>query len=135
MGLIKWNEYYSVNVDEIDDQHKKLIDLINQMFDAMKAGKGKEIMGSVLSELVEYTKYHFATEERLLHQAGYPEYEEHKTIHEELTRRTIDLKSEFDRGNDPVTMDVMLFLSNWLNVHILEVDKKYVAYLMTAGVK
>jgi hemerythrin len=135
MGLIKWNEYYSVKVDEIDNQHKKLIDLINQMFDAMKAGKGKEVMGDVLSELVEYTKYHFATEEGLLRQAGYPELKEHHMIHEELTRRTNNLKTEFDKGNDPVTMDVMLFLSNWLNVHILEVDKRYVEYLTAAGVK
>lgn len=91
MGLIKWNAFYSVNVEEIDNQHKKLIDLINQLYDAMKAGKGTEVLSTVLTELVEYTAYHFETEERLFLQQGYAEYEAHKVIHDDLTRRAKEL--------------------------------------------
>jgi hemerythrin len=134
MGLITWNTYYSVNIKEIDEQHKKLIDLINRMYDAMKARKGKEVMGDVLTELVGYTAYHFSTEERLFLQSEYPEQDDHKISHDELTRKARALKNAFDQGSDPVTMDVMLFLSNWLNIHILEVDKKYSPYLNSKGI-
>jgi hemerythrin len=134
MGLIKWNEFYSVNIEEIDSQHKKLINLINRMYDAMKAGRGGEALSAVLTELVDYTVYHFETEERLFIQYGYAEYEAHKIIHDDLTRRARELKDQLDRGNNLITMDVMLFLSNWLNVHILEVDKKYSPYLSSKGI-
>jgi len=135
MVLIKWNEIYAVNIKEIDNQHKKLIELINQMYAAMRAGNGKEALNTVLSELVDYTVYHFETEERIFLQYGYSEYEAHKVIHDNLTRRTKKLKNQLDSGNNLITIDVMLFLSNWLNVHILEVDKKYAPYLHNMGVK
>ena len=77
MGLIKWNSFYSVHIDELDEQHKELIHLINEMYDAMKNGKGTDALGSILSELVEYTKYHFDAEEKLFLQYGYPEREAH----------------------------------------------------------
>ncbi len=134
MELIKWKDIFSVKVSEVDIQHKKLIGLINQLYDAMRIGKGREVLGSVLTELVHYTIYHFSTEERLFREYGYPEYDEHKQIHDDLTRKAKELKESFDRGNKMITIDVMLFLSNWLNVHILEVDKKYSEFLNSKGV-
>ncbi len=135
MSLIKWNDFYAVNIGVIDNQHKKLIELINKMYDAMRANKGKEAVSTVLAELVDYTVYHFETEEQLLLQYGYAEFEAHKVIHDNLTRRAKELKSRLERGTDLLTMDVMLFLSNWLNVHILEVDKKYSPYLHSKGIQ
>ncbi len=135
MGFIKWNDNYSVKVVEIDDQHKKLIGLVNQLYDAMRAGKGREALDPVLTELVNYTVYHFSTEERLFRQHGYPDYEQHKKIHDDLTRKAKDLKEAFARGNKMITIDVMLFLSNWWNIHILEEDKKYVDFLHSKGVR
>jgi hemerythrin len=73
MELIKWKDVFSVKVSEVDNQHKKLIGLINQLYDAMRVGKGREVLGSVLTELVNYTIYHFSTEERLFREYGYPE--------------------------------------------------------------
>jgi hemerythrin len=135
VSLIKWSTLYAINIEEIDSQHKKLIELINRLYDAMKAGKGKDVLAGVLTELVDYTAYHFESEERLLLQHDYAEYEAHKLIHEKLTSRARELKDQLDRGNNLITMDVMLFLSNWLNVHILEVDKRYGPYLHTKGVR
>ncbi len=135
MGLIRWNDNYSVNVSEIDKQHKKLIDLVNRLYDAMRAGKGREALESVLTELVNYTAYHFSTEESLFHEYGYPERENHRRIHKELTRKAKDLKEAFDRGNKAITIDVMLFLSNWWNIHILEEDKKYSNFLRSKGAR
>jgi hemerythrin-like metal-binding protein len=129
MGYLKWSDKYSVNVTEIDEQHKKLISLVNEMYDAMHAGKGKDILGAVIAEFVNYTVYHFNTEERLLQQYDYPRYNEHKEMHDNLSKKARDLKETFDKGNKPTAIDVMLLLTNWLNAHVLEEDKKYEPYL------
>jgi hemerythrin len=78
-----------------------------------------------LTRLVDYTVYHFETEEQMLLQNGYAEYEAHKVMHDNLIRRSIERKKQLDHDNHLITIDVMPFLSNWLYVHILEEDKKY----------
>jgi hemerythrin len=135
VGFIKWNSRYAVNVEEIDRQHQTLIGLINTLYDAMNVGKGKDVLGPVLTEVVDYTAYHFNSEERLLRQDAYPEYERHKKEHDDLTAKARALKQEFDSGNHKLSIDVMLFLSNWLNLHILEEDKKFGPYLNSKGVR
>jgi hemerythrin len=133
MGYIRWSEKYSVNVTKIDEQHKKLVSLINEMYDAMRAGKGKDILEAMIAKIVDYTVYHFNTEELLLQQYDYPEYKEHKELHDNLSKKARDLKETFDQGNKPTTIDVMLLLTNWLNAHILVEDKKYELYLCKAN--
>ncbi len=128
MGYLKWSDRYSVHVDEIDKQHQKLINLINEMYDAMKAGEGKKIIDTVLDKFVDYTVYHFHAEERLMQQHGYPKYDDHKVMHDKIAKKARGLKEELDKGNKPSNIDVMLLLTNWLNAHILEEDKKYVPY-------
>ena len=125
MSYLKWSDKYSLNVTEIDEQHKKLVSLVNDMYDAMHAGKGRDMIGTVIAEFVDYTDYHFKAEERLLRQSGYPDYDEHKKMHENLSRKAHSIKEAFDRGNTPSAIEVMLLLTNWLNTHILEEDRKY----------
>jgi hemerythrin len=125
MSYLKWSDKYSLNVAEIDEQHKKLVSLVNAMYDAMHAGKGRDMIGTVIAEFVAYTDYHFKSEERLLRQIGYPEYDEHKEMHDNLSRKAQSIKAAFDRGNTPTAIEVMLLLTNWLNTHILEEDRKY----------
>jgi hemerythrin len=129
MALIKWKEEYSVKVPEIDEQHKKLIDLINQLADAMSVGKGRDVLKAVLAELVDYTEYHFRTEEGLLREHGYPGQDRHFQAHEQLTARAAELRALFEGGEARLSIDVMLFLSDWLNRHILGEDKQYAPYL------
>ncbi|MEK6737452.1 MAG: bacteriohemerythrin, partial [Planctomycetota bacterium] len=73
MALMTWNNGLSVNIKEIDVQHKKLIELINQLHGAMGEGKGKEVSGKILSDLIYYTVSHFTYEEKLFKQYGYSE--------------------------------------------------------------
>jgi len=129
MSLIKWNDRFSVDITEIDQQHQKLISLINQLYDAMREGKAREVLGPVLADLVKYTQYHFATEEELFRKYAYPDAEAHIELHTVLTAKARELHENLGRGNDKMNIEVMLFLSNWLNVHILEVDMKYAEYL------
>lgn len=134
MGFIKWNDQYSVGVRVVDEQHKKLINLVNQLFDAMQVGRGKDVLGPVLTELVNYTVYHFNTEERLFRENDYPDYGIHKQIHDDLTNKATQLKTAFDQGNNLISIEVMTFLSDWLNTHILEEDRKFGPFLNSKGV-
>ena len=129
MEIIKWQDIYEVHIEEIDSQHKKLVSLVNTMAGAMRSGKGKTVIGKVLKELVDYTAYHFETEEKYFLQHDYPEYEAHKQMHRDLTRRALEMKKTFDQGKPLVTTQVMLFLSEWLNKHIVEEDRKFGRYV------
>jgi hemerythrin-like metal-binding protein len=132
--LITWDDDYSVGIAEIDEQHKRLVGLVNDLHDAMSVGKGRTVLSTVLTELVEYTAYHFQTEERLFEQFDYPDRAEHKRLHDELTAKAVQLKKSHDEGNQMITIEVMVFLSDWLKVHILQEDKQYSAFLISRGV-
>lgn len=134
MALMVWDKSFSVNIREIDAQHQKLIGLINDLHEAMKLGKAKDVMGKVLMELTNYTVYHFGTEEKLFRTHGYPEAAQHKREHDLLTKQVLDIKAKFDQGKVGVTIEVMAFLKEWLSHHIMESDRKYTAFLNGKGV-
>ncbi len=134
MALFQWTNDLSVNVKEIDAQHKKLVDLINLLHDSMKAGKGKDVMGKVLNDLVDYTVYHFGTEEKLFEKHGYPESQQHKKQHDDLTKQVKEVKSKFEAGQTTISVDVLNFLKDWLNNHIKMTDKRYSGFMNSKGV-
>ncbi len=122
MALVNWKEVYSVNIAEVDTQHKKLVELINNLHDAMITGRGREVMSKTLSDLVDYTVNHFATEEKYFDQYGYPEAEMHKQQHKDLVDQVGDLQKKFESGEKVLTIDVMNFLRDWLHDHIVGSD-------------
>lgn len=134
MVLVNWNEIYSVNIAEVDNQHKKLIELLNNLHEAMMTGKGRDIMSKTLSDLVNYTVSHFATEEKLFDQYDYPETEMHKQQHLDLVEQVGTLQKKFESGEKVLTIDVMNFLRDWLYDHIVGYDKKFGPYLNNKGV-
>ena len=135
MALITWSNMLSTGVSEQDAQHKKLIDLINQLNDAMQAGKGNEILGKVLSELVNYTVMHFGYEEKLMAQHNYEDTPAHKSEHAKFVQTAGDLKKKFDSGTAVISVEIMNFLRDWLTNHIMKTDKKLGQALNKAGVK
>lgn len=134
MALFVWSDKFSVNIKEIDSQHKKLVDLLNSLHDSMKAGKGNEVLGKTLTELIQYVGTHFATEEKLMSAHGYPEYNTHKAEHEKLAQKAIELQKDFQQGAPVLTVEVLGFLKDWLQNHILGTDKKYGPFLNSKGV-
>jgi hemerythrin len=125
----------SVNITEIDKQHKKLIELINDLHDAMRVGQGKAVLEKTLNELVSYTKTHFGYEESLMQQFGYSNIIEHKGEHDRLTAKVVEMQKQYHDGKLVITMEVMGFLKQWLNVHILDNDKKYTSFFNAKGIK
>ena|SRR5271157_2674097 len=134
MALMTWSDNLSVNIKEIDEQHKKLVGMVNELHEAMKQGKGSNLTGQVLSGLVQYVATHFATEEKLMKANAYPEYLKHKAEHDALTKQAVDLQKQFQEGKAVLTVELMSFLKNWLSNHILGTDKKYSPYLNGKGV-
>lgn len=135
MALVDWNENYSVDIKEIDDQHKKLTGLVNELHDAMMVGKGKEALGKVLNELVDYTHHHFATEEKYFDLYDYPKSETHKEEHKKMLENAAAIKLKSDKGEKVVTIEVMNFLRDWLHDHLLGSDKEYAPFLKSKGMK
>ena len=134
MALITWSDSLSVKVKQFDDQHKKLVDMVNQLFDAMKTGKGNQVMGDILKQLIAYTQTHFAAEERLLKQYAYPDFEAHKKEHNALVVQVLDLQKQFQEGKAVLTQNVMTFLRDWLSKHIQGDDRKYGVFFNGKGV-
>ena len=84
MPLMEWNDKLSVGVAQFDNEHKKLVAMVNELFDAVQGGHGKEALGKILDGLIAYTKTHFANEERYFQQHGYADYAQHKAEHDAL---------------------------------------------------
>ncbi len=135
MALITWGPMLSVGVKEIDEQHQRLIALVNELNDAMQSGQGKAKLGAVLGELVRYTVYHFGTEERLMEKHHYELTIAHRAEHRKLVEDVGAFKAKFESGNAMISAELMNFLRDWLSRHILGTDKKLAQALNKAGVK
>jgi hemerythrin len=133
--LIQWSESLSVKIAEIDGQHKKLIDLINELNEAMGQGKGRTVIGKIVEGLVSYTEYHFRTEERYFDLFGYPEKISHKKEHTAFVARVTAFKDDLAKGKIALSIEVMNFLSDWLRNHIKGVDMKYSPFFLEKGLK
>ena len=132
--FFKWDDSLSVKVTEIDRQHKKLVALVNQLFDAMKGGQGDDVLEQILDELVNYTQSHFATEERLMKKFGYQNYDEHKQEHTALVKQVAELQEKFHKRKASLSSDVFNFLKGWLVNHIKGTDKRYSSFFNDNGV-
>jgi hemerythrin len=133
MALVQWNDTLSVKINEIDGQHKKLIKMINDLQDAMRAGKGKDTLGLILNELARYTSDHFSTEEKYFERFNYPETATHMNDHARFIRQVGAFKADFESGKIGLTIKLMDFLSDWLQHHIMSVDKQYSAFFNEKG--
>ncbi|MEI7942079.1 MAG: bacteriohemerythrin [Candidatus Riflemargulisbacteria bacterium] len=129
MVLFEWNDNYLTNIKECDEQHKKLFGLINELHEKMKNGTGKDALERILSELLDYTAYHFLTEESLFETFDYPEKETHKKEHETLTKQLNIINIKFEKGETHIAMPLATFLKDWLLTHTLQSDKKYGIFL------
>jgi hemerythrin len=135
MALISWSDTMSVGVAKLDSEHRKLIDLINQLHGHMLEGKSNEVMGKVLDSLIDYTKTHFATEAALFRAHKYPQTSEHLQEHDALTKKVLDLQAELKAGKALIGAPVLNFLRDWLTKHIMKQDMAYRLFFAEKGVK
>ncbi len=124
MALMAWNRTLEIGNATIDDQHHKLVDLINAVHAVVAASDSREAIGKVLAEMVEYTEFHFRFEEGLMSRAGYLRADAHKIEHAKFVERLRDFQKKFATGKVKINVELMFFLTKWLREHIQQEDRK-----------
>ena len=130
-----WTEKMSVGVEVLDADHKRMIDLLNDLHDGIVAGRGTERLERVLDGLVDYVRTHFEHEEELFTQTGYPGAAEHIQEHRTLTNLVMDVQARYNQGKfEALSLNTMDFLKDWLTNHIQGSDKNYKSHLNASGI-
>ncbi len=133
--FVTWTEKMSVGVEALDADHKRLLDLLNDLHDGIAAGRGTERLGRVLDGLMDYTATHFAREEEFFARTGYPAAPEHIHEHETLTGIVHDIQVLYNHGKfEALSLNTLDLLKSWLADHIQGSDKKYGPHLNACGI-
>lgn len=130
MNDLVWDKTLSVDVNEIDEDHRRLVELFNLLNHAVADGDQPDYVEAVLEELISCTVWHFRHEERLMLKHGYGDLQEHKAEHQELIQSARDLQQQYLRGGTALSGDDIEYLEHWLTEHILVADMKLGAYLV-----
>ena len=135
MSFITFTAANMVHIREVDDQHRRLFDMLNRLHEAVVQGKEQGELHDILDDLVEYTVYHFETEEDLYQEYGYPGYAEHKREHDKLTATVVELQGSLRTGSATLSFEVLDFLNAWLVDHTLGLDQEMGPFLIAHGVR
>ncbi len=133
MELFPWEDRYGVGIEKIDNQHRKLVGILNMLYEEMQQGTGHEALGLALDNLVQYTNEHFLSEESMMKLYEYPDYPMHKEKHESMKKHVLKLAEQYRAGAVKSPIQITNFLKDWLKKHILETDKKYGPFLKDKG--
>ncbi|MGC2854341.1 bacteriohemerythrin [Novispirillum sp. DQ9] len=125
MALLEWNDKMSVGVPALDEDHKKLLALVNELHSVVRKQAPPDVIERVMRDLVSYADYHFEAEERLMRLCRYADFEAHQASHETLRKQVDAMKERFAREGHAVRLKMFDFLSDWLMRHILGEDMKY----------
>jgi hemerythrin len=128
--LVKWSSTFSVGVKLIDDQHKGLLNLVNDLFNHVVGDDTEEraYFKTVIQTAVNYVKVHFATEEKIMIATKFPGYAEHKRAHDTFVLTVVDNIRDFEAGRKFTLASFTKFLKEWVLTHIGIMDKQYFEY-------
>ncbi|QGY40617.1 bacteriohemerythrin [Pseudodesulfovibrio cashew] len=126
MPLMEWDESMAVHVDELDDQHRQLIALINEAYDAVRR-HDEHKRAELVDKMARYARLHFATEEGYLMRYGYPEIEAHKALHAKFNADVDEFRRKMLEKTN--LSQIFVFLSRWLITHIMDEDRKYSMFM------
>ncbi len=133
--FIEWSDELSTGIGEIDNQHQVLVNLLNQIHEAIQHRHGAEVTNEILGRLSEYTRIHFAVEESLMQIFQYPDYQRHKEEHDRLIEQLNLLQAKPDAGKASISFELAHFLKVWLTKHIMGSDKHYGPYFLERGIR
>lgn len=135
MKELIWNNSFSVGIKKFDEQHQQLFGYLNELKKSLKSKeKGKSIASKTINDLILYTLFHFGEEEKILIKYAYPDYESHKNIHEKLRTKVQVYHDDLNSGKKIINIEELVdFLTEWIQNHILETDKNYSQFLKSKG--
>ena len=120
-----WKPEFGIGIHSIDSQHRKLFAMFDELYQALNEGQGTNLkVHRTLEWLVQYTKVHFAHEERLMLTEEYPGFLPHKTQHDALTRKVLAMQKDYAEGKAAMTVELVEFLRSWMVHHILNTDAR-----------
>lgn len=126
---LKWDASMDTGIELIDNDHKKLLALINQLQNATQYNVDEHIIDQIMDDLINYTKYHFEREEFLMHNNEYPDYSNHKQLHKNMIDKMSDCIIKYKSNPEHTIDDALNFLKSWLINHIKGEDKKYIPFM------
>lgn len=125
---VEWTADLKLGIEEVDIQHHKLVDMLNEMHWAIRDHKGSTIGREILNQLLDYTHFHFESEEKMMRELNYPGYDNHVIEHKQLVEELRILIHRVDERGGSIGFELMHFLRMWLSKHIINSDKEYVEY-------
>jgi hemerythrin len=131
MPLIEWDDSYRVGFEEIDAQHQRWVQMINNLDNALSRGdldQLKRVKHESLDSMIDYARFHFTFEEQFMAKMRYPALEAHKAAHAQLIKTLLQIQADIRRGYQPLNTQLMSIMMHWLTEHILNVDKQYGYY-------
>jgi len=134
MALIIWNSKFSVGVQALDDQHKALLNVLNEFHAASMKGKAREVAGPMMRQIVQLANEHFSTEQRMMESTQYPELAEHRSKHEELSAKLAEYVSRHEKGDTTMYAQLLYFMRDWLSKHMQTEDCAYVSWIASHGI-
>ncbi len=131
MDYIKWTSQFSVGIESIDQDHQQLVAMLNELHSAIQQGRGDALLCQMIEDLNKYALRHFAHEEMLMKECGYPQCQEHKYRHDEFREELHDLSYNDNTMKTFLTIELLEFLKDWVKDHIFREDLKMAKYLLT----
>lgn len=132
MAFIEWTRDLDTGIAWVDEQHRKIVDCINDLHAVDQAGSTREVISEVMSRLIGYTRHHFTEEEKMLERAGYRLLETHRGVHQGFIDKLHGIHDHYRRGAD-TSASLLALLENWLFSHIRVHDRGYVATVLSTG--
>lgn len=133
MEQVAWAADFEVGVGSIDEQHKRLVEMLNTLGQAIGAGQGKDAIMGIVEEMKHYAVHHFKTEEDAMEATGYPKRSQHKQEHDTFIEQVLDAADALESGGKITPREVWAFLHKWLIEHILDSDKAMGTHLNASG--
>jgi len=133
MEMVSWSSDYSVGIAEINEQHKKLVSILNSLVVSLSEFTQDSNLSRLLKELADYSVYHFQTEEKYMKKFNYPGYEAHFREHEDFKSKIITFIDQYEKKEAVLTVDLLEFIWEWLKNHIAGSDKKYSVFFREHG--
>jgi len=129
LAIVEWNDGLALGVKIIDEHHQRLVEILNQCYQALMLHDSQHEVDAVMKELEEYTLYHFGTEKRMMEDLGYPAAAGHLEMHDDFTRVIAKFRNRNQSGESFVAMEVLEFLQTWLLEHIKKTDSAFAAFI------
>jgi hemerythrin len=125
MVLFRWYKKYSVNNEELDRHHKKILEIFNGLYDNCLQVTNADCVGPIIVELIEFSNIHFSAEEKYMGEIGYKEIDEHKQLHRYFSEKLLEMQQVENKNDYDYTKELIVFLGEWILQHVIIEDNKY----------